>query len=371
MAEPLRVHHGKLHYYVREIFKRLRVPPKDASRTADVIVAAELYGIESEGVARLPFYVDRISGRLVNTSPRIKVVHEEPATATLDGDNGLGPVVACRAMELALIKAERTGMAAVAVRRSNHFGPAGYYARLALPREMIGLALTNAYPNVVPHSGAPPLVGANPIAIAAPALSGRPFVLDMSTSTAAPAKIEAAKRRSDEIPGGWALDAGGAPTRDPTVALKSQRLLPLGSGVEAGGYKGFGLAVAVDILCGVLSGGAFGLELSGASGGRPGVAKIGHFFAAIKVSAFGSYRDFLKRNEEMLKTLADPPGPRSTGFRTPGAREHETEQERRANGILLRPEIAKDLERVGRGLGLLEAWEQLRVSRREPPTGKE
>jgi len=363
MAEPFLVHHGKLHYYFREVFKRLRVPARDASKVADVLVAAELYGIESEGAARVPAYLHRISSGLVNLTPRLKVTNETDSAATLQGDNGLGPVVAAKAMDLAILKAERTGIAAVAVRNSNHFGPAGYYARLALARDMMGIALTNGHPDVVPRPGAPPLVGANPLAIAAPTRSGRAFVLDMATSSASPGKIEALHRRGEPIPKTWALDKKGSPTRDAGVALESLRLLPLGNDADGSSYKGFGLAVAVDVLCGVLSGGAFGLELAAGTAARPGVANVGHFFAAIKIKAFGSYPQFVSRNQEMLDRLVDPPGPRLAGLRYPGELQHETEEARRRDGIPLAPDVAKELARIGRSLGLQEAWEQLRSSR--------
>lgn len=366
MAEPIRAHPGKLHYYIREVFKRLRVPPRDASRTADVLVAADLAGIESEGVARLSFYVDRISSRLVNPSPRVRVASESPSAATLDGDNGLGPVLATRAMELAILKAERTGAAVVAVRNSNHFGMAAYYARLALARDMIGIALSNAYPAVLPPAHSRPMVGSNPIAIAAPALAAVPFVLAMCASAASVGKIEDARRQGQEIPEGWAFDGSGKPTTDPAAALKALRLLPLGGGVETGGHKGFGLALAIDVLCGVLPGGAFGQELSGAWGERPGVAKIGHLLAALRIRSFGPLARFKSRMDEMLGKLTRLEEPR---LFYPGEPEHEAERDRRANGILLPGELAFELSRLARSLGLEDAWEQLRAGRGRGASG--
>jgi LDH2 family malate/lactate/ureidoglycolate dehydrogenase len=365
MAEPIRAHPGKLHYYVREVFKRLRVPPRDASRTADVLVAADLAGIETEGVARLLFYVNRLSSRLVNRTPRVRVVSEVHSAATLDGDNGLGPVLATSAMELAIRKAERSGVGVVAVRNSNHFGMAGYYARLALSKDMIGLALSNGYPAVVPPGHRRPLVGSNPLAIAAPALSGPPFVLDMCTSAASLDKLEEARRLGREIPEGWGLDAAGKPTTDPAVALKALRLVPLGGTAQGGGHKGFGLALAVDVLCGVLSGGAFGQELSGAWGERPAAAKIGHLLAAVRIRAFGPLGRFKKRLDEMLVKLTRFSEPR---LFYPGEPEHEAERERRANGILLPADVALELERLARSLGLEEAWEQLLSGRGSEPS---
>jgi len=366
MAEPFHAHPGKLHYYIREVFKRLRVPPRDASRTADVLVAADLAGMESEGVARLSFYVDRISSRLVNPAPRLRIASESPSAAVLDGGNGLGPVLAARAMELAIRKAERTGAALVTVRNSNHFGMAGYYARLALAHDMIGVALSSAHPAVVPPGHTRPMVGSGPFAVAAPTLSGVPFVLDLSASAGSVGKIEDARRRGRPIPEGWALDGSGQPMTDPAAALKALRLLPLGGGAETGGYKGFGLALAIDVLCGVLSGGAFGQELAGAWGERPGVAKIGHLFAALRIRSFSPLARFKSRLDEMLGKLTRLEQPRVF---YPGEPEDQAERERRANGILLSGELSLELERLARSLGLEEAWAQVRAGRHPKGSG--
>ncbi|MFQ5790650.1 MAG: Ldh family oxidoreductase [Acidobacteriota bacterium] len=366
-GEPIFIRHGRLHYFVREIFKRLRVPRTDASHVADVLVAADLAGVEGEGVARVPFFADRLSSELINPTPNIKIeeLHRASSVATVDGDNGLGPVVAAKAMELALRKAKRAGVGAVAARRSNDFGMAGYYARMAFPERMIGVALSNAPPMVVPVYGTRAMYGVNPIAVAIPAAEGQsPFVLDMTTSATSKVRLEEACRNKETIPRGWALDASGQPTTDAETALKALRLLPLGSRPETGAHKGYGLGLAVDILCGVLSGGSFGLELSGAEGFKPAVAKIGHFFLAICADAFGPWVDFRNRINSMLRKIAASAAPGGPHVYYPGEPEYEIEQDRRANGIPLPPHVSTRLEGLARSLDIRDAWEHLLEGRK-------
>jgi LDH2 family malate/lactate/ureidoglycolate dehydrogenase len=283
----------------------------------------------------------------------------------MDGDNGPGPVIAQAAMELALAKAKRHGVAVVAVRRSNDFGMAGHYARMALSQQMIGIAMSNASPMVVPPGGSRSTVGSNPLAIAIPAAEGTcPFVLDIATSVTSKGKIEEAKRRGEAIPNGWALDSSGQPTTDPQVAIEALRLLPLGGQPETASHKGYGLGLAIDILCGVLSGGSFGPELSGAEGYKPGVAKIGHLFAAIRIRAFGPYVQFRNRIDHMLRKLTSKRDSTVPRVYYPGEPEFEMEQHRRAEGIPLSPAVATELEGIARGLELRDAWEHLLEGRK-------
>jgi LDH2 family malate/lactate/ureidoglycolate dehydrogenase len=363
--EILYVRPGRLHYFVREILKRLRVPAQDATKVSDMMVAADLAGVESQGVARLPFHAERLSSGLVNPVANIKTVHQSSSAATVDGDNGLGPVVASFAMDLALTKAKREGTAAVAVRRSNDFGMAGYYARRSLERQMIGIAMSNASPTVLPPGGTRSMLGTNPLAIAIPASENvSPFVLDMSTSVTTKAKLEEAEKSKSSIPEGWALDSTNHPTTDPATALEALRLLPLGSQLETGSYKGYGLALAIDILCGVLSGGGFGLELAGAEGGKPGVARIGHFFLALRIRAFGPYVNFRNRIDELLTKLTRKTNSDAPRIFYPGEPEFEMEQLRRAHGIPIPGDLSTRLEGMANGLDLADAWEHLLESRK-------
>ncbi len=363
--EILYVRPGRLHYFVREILKRLRVPAQDATKVADMMVAADLAGMDSEGVARLPFHVERLSSGLVNPVANLKTLHQSTSAATVDGDNGLGPVVASYAMDLALTKAKREGSAAVAVRRSNDFGMAGFYARRALERQMIGIAMSNASPSVLPPGGTRSMLGTNPLAIAVPASENvSPFVLDMSTSVASRGKIEEAHTEKRTIPEGWALDSENRPTTDPATALEALRFLPLGSRPETGSHKGYGLALAIDILCGVLSGSGFGLELAGADGQKPDVARIGHFFFALKIGAFGPYVNFRNRIDELLTKLTRKTSSDAPQIYYPGEPEYEMEQLRRAHGIPIPGNVSTRLAGMANGLDLADAWEHLLESRK-------
>ena len=357
MSETLFVRHGRLHYFVREVLKRLRLPAADASRVGDVLVAADLAGVEGEGVRRLPFFTSRIGSGLVNPVPRIEVVQQDQATAVVDGDNGMGHVVATRSMELALSLAKKFGVSAVAARHSNDFGMAGYYARLALAEQMIGIVASNAAPVMLPTYGKKPMLGSNPIAIAIPAVEDdAPFVLDMATTATSRSQLEDALRRREKIPPGLALDESGEPTDDPRRALEAMRLLPLGGLPDTGSHKGFGLALAVDLLAGVLSGGSCGRELKGAEGSHPDLAGIGHFFIAIRLEDFSPRVPLRNRIKEVMHQITSTPAEGAPRVYYPGEAEFAIEQERRATGIPLDPDVQSALEGLARRLDVRDLW---------------
>jgi LDH2 family malate/lactate/ureidoglycolate dehydrogenase len=360
MPKTIFVRHGRLHYFVREVLKRLRLPAPHASRVGDALVAADLAGIEGEGSSRLPFFASRIGAGLINPNAGMQVVLQDQATAIVDGDNGMGHVVGARSMELGIELARKFGVAAVAARNSNDFGMAGYYARLALAEQMIGVAVSNAAPAMVPTYGTRAMLGSNPIAIAIPsAEDDAPFVLDMATTATSRAELEDVVRRKVKIPAGLALDSSGEPVKSPKTALEAMMLLPLGSKPETGSYKGYGLALAVDVLAGVLAGGSFGRELAGAEGKHPGVAGIGHFFLVIRLRAFSPWVKFRNRFKDMLRQLATAPSKGAPRIYYPGEAEFAIEQERRATGIPLDPGRASELEGLARRLDMRDAWEHL------------
>jgi LDH2 family malate/lactate/ureidoglycolate dehydrogenase len=230
---------------------------------------------------------------------------------------------------------------------------------------MIGIAMSNASPMVLPPGGTRSMLGTNPIAIAIPASENvSPFVLDMSTSVVSKAKLEEAEKSNRPIPEGWALDSANRPTTDPATALEALRLLPLGSQPETGSHKGYGLALAIDVLCGVLSGGGFGLELAGAEGRKPGVARIGHFFLALRIRAFGPYVNFRNRIDELLTKLTKKTSSDASRIFYPGEPEFEMEQLRRAHGIPIPGDLSARLEGLANGLDLADAWEHLLESRK-------
>ena len=358
----VRVPAEALKAFCRQVFEKLDVSAEDARIVAEVLVASDLRGIESHGVARLRnFYVNRIREGAVPPRPQVKIVHETPVTAVIDGGGGLGHPTSHRAMKLAIEKACGVGAGFVTVRNSNHFGIAGYYAMLALERGCIGMAMTNGNRWVVPTFGRDPMLGTNPIAVAAPSGRERPFVLDMATSTAAVGKVEIAERAGKPIPLGWAIDKNGLPTTEPSPLLRDVRasigggMLPLGGAGELmGGHKGYGLAAWVDIFCGPLSGGAYadqihGLEASGAR--RPGI--LGHFFGAWQVDAFQPLGDFEAAMDDLQQRLK---GSRKAEGQdriyVAGEKEFEEAERRQRDGIPLHPTIVADLQTLGTEVGV-------------------
>ena len=248
--------------FVARVLEKVGVAPADAVIVADVLVAADLRGIESHGVARLEsYYVSRIRAGQIDPTPTVSTVRETATSLLIDAGNGLGHPVSKRTMERLLDKAAVSGAAFGAVRNSNHYGIAGYYAMMALDRDMIGIASTNTVRYGAPTYGRDLLLGTNPLAFAIPAKEEPAFVLDFATTTVPKGKLEVYTRKEKQLNPGWAIDENGFETLDPKIALKGA-LLPLGGyGVDNGGHKGYGLGLLVDILCGVLSGGAFGAGL--------------------------------------------------------------------------------------------------------------
>jgi LDH2 family malate/lactate/ureidoglycolate dehydrogenase len=333
---------AKLTSFVESVFLGLGLNPKDAATATESLVVADLYGIESHGVARLPFHARRIARGLVNLSAELSVVRETPSTLVLDADNGFGQSLAPRAMARCIEKAEQTGICLTTVRRSNHLGIAGYYVVMATKRGLGGMAMTNSSPLVVPTFGRDPRLGTNPIALGVPTGDGPPLVLDMATSTVAYGKLEVARRANVSIPSGWAVDDRGLPTTDPHAA---QFLTPLGGDRATSGHKGYGLGVFVDVFCGPLASGAWSRLVSGARGAdKP--SGIGHAFMAWRIDAFREPEEFYADLKEMIADLrATPPAPghEATGILVPGDPEHAAEVRHRQQGVPVRREVLDEL----------------------------
>ena len=344
-----RVNHRKLTRFVRLAFEKLSVPTNDAEIAADVLVMADLRGVDTHGVIRFSpdtWYVKALRDGVMNARPDIHIVSENASAALIDGDSGMGMVVGHRAMELAIQKAKTSGVALVGVRRSRHFGMSAYYAMRALPHDMIGMAMTNASIQVVPTFGREAKYGTNPICLAAPAKEELPFVLDMATTTAAAGKLEVAARRGEAVPFGWALNEKAEPTKDPRVAQKARRLLPLGGSREGGSHKGYGLAILVEILCGVLTGTVAALGLA-----EP--AERGHFFGAIHIESFRSVEDFKRDMDLLIRHLkSTPPLEGHDRVFVAGEIEFETAKERAARGIPLHDTILKGLRELSQQLSI-------------------
>ncbi len=302
--EPLRA-------YTIEVFAKLGVSGENAEITADVLLASDRRNIASHGVARLKRYVDGIRKGIMDPKAEPEIVKETPTTLAVDGHAGLGQVVSVKTMRMVIEKAKKMGMASAVIRNSNHYGIAGYCAMMALRHDLIGFSTTNSAPLVVPTFGKNALLGTNPIAIAVPAGSERPFVLDMATSTVPRGKLEIYDRLGKEIPPTWATDEAGHSTTDPGKVLKNLLdrtgggLAPLGgAGEEGRGYKGYDLAAVVEILSGGLSLASMGSEVYGRKGEPPDVC---HFLAALNPAAFGELDGFKQRMDSFIGMLKNVP----------------------------------------------------------------
>jgi L-2-hydroxycarboxylate dehydrogenase (NAD+) len=337
-----RVDHRKLTRFVSRAFEKLGVPQEDAAIAADALVSADLRGVETHGVIRFhpqAWYVKWLRDGEMKARPDMRIISENASSALLDADHGMGMVAGYRAMELAIRKAKDSGVAVVGVRNSRHFGMSAYYAMQALPHDMIGLAMTNASRQVVPTFGREAKFGTNPLCLAAPAKEELPFVFDMATNTAAAGKLEVAARRGEAIPIGWALDEKAAPTTDPRVAQKARRLLPLGGTREAGSHKGYGLAIMVEILCGVLTGTVTALSAN--------QVPRGHFFGAIDIGSFRPVSEFKSDMDRLIRELkSTAPIEGQERVYVAGEIEFETAKKRAAEGIPLHGSVLDGLKEV-------------------------
>jgi LDH2 family malate/lactate/ureidoglycolate dehydrogenase len=309
MEEYIRIKVDALRDFTVKVFQKLGVPAEDAGISADILITADQRGISSHGVQRLRRYVQEMQAGTTRPTADIKVIRETPNTILLSGGDGLGFVVAYRAMRMVIDKALKNNVALASVRDSNHFGIAGYYAMMALPHDLIGISLTNTTPTMPPTFGIDTILGTNPIAIAIPTVNERPVVLDMATSIVTAGKLELHRREGKKMPLKWAIDEWGNPSDDAAAVMDSflQRkrggLLPLGgAGEEEGGYKGYGLSFMVDILCGVLAGSKFGTGLYSVVNNTL-ENKVSHFFGAIRLEAFTEPALFKRLMDEYIHLL--------------------------------------------------------------------
>ncbi len=344
-----RVSEGELREFVIEVLTSLGVEREDAEIVADNLVMADLRGIESHGVQRLKRYVDGIRSGGIKLGKKGKVVHEGPSYALIDGEEGLGQVVAHRAMKLAIEKAKKTGIGVVVVRNSNHYGIAGYYAKMAAEEGMIGISMTNSRPLVAPTWGRERVLGTNPISLAAPTEEGI-FLLDMATSVVPMGKIEVYRRKGKELPEGWGINSEGKIAERPEEIFEGGALLPLGGlGEILGGHKGYGLSLMVDILSGILSGGTWSKHVKNTSEQNSNVC---HFFMAIDVQRFIPLEDFKRKMSEMLSEIKKTkllPGAKRIWVH--GEKGDLTMKTRRKVGIPIYEKVFEELNKIASELG--------------------
>ena len=348
----------ELRTFAINIFTKIGCSERDADTAANSLLSADLRGVDSHGLARLTGYVRLWEVQRVNATPDIKVVYETPSTAVVDGDAGLGLVVAPYAMRVAIQKATHVGSGWVSVKNSNHFGIAGAHAMLALEHDMIGIALTNASPLVAPTFSMERMLGTNPIAVAVPAGSQPPFVADMATTTAANGKLEMLQRKKDAAPLGWIQDKNGEASCNPDELKLGGSLLPLGGDREHGSHKGYALGSIVDIFSGILSGANYGPWVPpfpayiSMPANMPGEG-IGHFFGAMRIDAFRPALEFKKNMDQWIEAFHNAKRiDDSQGVLVPGDIEREIEIERRQNGIPLEESVVQELKELGVKLGV-------------------
>jgi len=322
-----------------DILRAVGALEDEAKIVADSLIKANLRGVDSHGVIRLPVYVNRVKHKTIVPGAPFTVVREAPSAALVDGGSGFGQVVAVKAMKLAIEKARRTGVGAVSVRNTNHFGMAAYYGLIALQNDMIGIITCNTSPWVAPWGGRIPMLGTNPVCVAIPSGGEIPIILDMATSATARGKIEKAAIEGKSIPKGWAINKEGKPTTDPVAALKGA-LLPFG------GPKGYCLSFIIDILSGALADAACGKSVVSLYP-EDHKCNIGQFFLALNVNAFIPIEDFKAKVDKFVHEIKTCPlAHEYTEILIPGEIEYRFEQKRLREGIPLSDETWQGLERL-------------------------
>lgn len=341
--KPKTVAGDKLKSFCCRCLYAIGISEEDARIISEVMIESNLRGIDSQGIIRLLTYVKRTKAGAMNPRPNLKIIRESPTIAVLDGDGGFGQLVSTKAMRIAMDKAKVMDVGIVGVLHSSHFGAASSYSTLCLPHDMIGFATTNASPTMAAWGGASHAVGNNPISYAIPTGTEIPIVLDMAQSVVGLGKLRVVAKKGEKIPLGWAINSRGEPTNDPNEGLHGGFLLPIG------GYKGYGLAVVMDILSGVLTGSPFGKDLP-----KKEIMiqeNCGHFFQAIKIEAFMPIREFKKRIDSLIRQIKA--SEKSIGTKEivlPGEIEYRTKKEREKKGVPIFPQLYVDLVKAGEEL---------------------
>ncbi|MGH9102772.1 MAG: Ldh family oxidoreductase, partial [Acidimicrobiales bacterium] len=346
-ARPRRVGIGRLEDFVRVVLCSLGLEPGDAATTAALMVAADARGADAHGVFRLAQYARRIRSGGINPRPQVTVVEDHPATAVVDGDNGMGHVVMSRAASIAIGKARSAGIGWVGVRRSNHAGPAGLYAAMAAEQSMVGLYLAIGNANhMAPWGGIEPLLSTNPIAVAVPAGRNPPVVLDMATTTVAYGRVKRVARAGGSIPEGWMIDAQGRSLTDPG-RIGEGTLLP------AGGYKGYGLSLVIGLIAGTLNGAAFGRSVVDFNADHTTVTNTGHSIVAVDVARFMDVATFGGMVDAACEDIqASPPVPGGPPVRIPGWQAAANLELSRRSGVPLTADLVAELDELAGSLGV-------------------
>lgn len=358
--QSIRVPVDKLADFMVAACVAMGIPRRDAEIIAEVLITSDLWGVRSHGVAHLKMYHERIKAGLQLPVTNWQVVKDTFTTAVMDGGNGMGMVVGYYAMKLAIEKARRYGLGAVAARNSSHYGVAGYYPVMAVKEGLVGLSVTNAHPSIAPTFGVRPMLGTNPIAVAAPTDEPFPFMFDAATSVAPRGKIEIAARANAPIPEGWVIDQDGKSATDSNGMIKRMNegtlaLLPVGGmGELTGGHKGYGLATMVEIFSAAFQNGTYlwGLTDTNAAG-KSQFLRIGHFFLAIDIEHFIPLADFKRITGDMMRELRSAPRvPDQPRIYTAGEKEYYNTQRVMAEGVEITPGVRKGLNALRQELNI-------------------
>ncbi len=361
MSEKRLIMAIELKLFMEQVLKSYKVPDDEAEIVADVLISADIQGIDSHGIGRFkPIYVDRLEEGILEPVTRLEVVSDNMATAILDAHDGFGHVAGKRAMELAIEKAKIYGISIVSVKNSSHYGIAGYYAQMAAEKGMIGITGTNARPSIAPTFGVENMLGTNPLTLAIPSDEDFDFVLDCATSTTQRGKIEKYARENRPLPKGWVIDHQGNSGEDPKLVLDQlvkgyAALTPLGGvGEDNGGYKGYGYATFIEILSSGLHLGPFMQSLVGKDeSGKPAPYRLGHFFIAINVSHFVDEESFRKHTGDILRALrASQKAPGEDRIYTAGEKEHIFRLQREKTGIPIDNVVYDQIRELQRRCGL-------------------
>ncbi|GAX89822.1 Ldh family oxidoreductase [Effusibacillus lacus] len=335
-----------LRKYVSAVLQTVGLPVQDSDIVAESLVSANLRGVDSHGVTRLPIYVKRLKLGVANPDPQVKVVEESDATLLIDGDDGMGQVVGTRAIRLGIEKARKSGAVFIGVKRSTHFGTGAFFVQQGVNADLVTYAMSNAPATMAPWGGIQPYIGTNPYAFGVPVGKHKPIILDMATSVVARGKIIMAAQKGEEIPLGWAIDKEGRPTTDAAAALE-------GSVLPFGGPKGYAISLMIDIMSGVLTGAGFGPHINNIYGDFDKPQNVGHFFQLVDINRFMPADLFKQRIDQMIDEIKSALRAAGTDeIFLPGEIEFRVERQRLEQGIPLSREVYVDIKKVGEECGV-------------------
>jgi L-2-hydroxycarboxylate dehydrogenase (NAD+) len=347
-----------LEQFTRKVFEKMGCSPEDAKMATDVFIAAELRGYSSHGMIRIKDYYQLWKANRINIKPNVRIVHESPSTAVVDGDGAIGMIAATKSMQIAIEKAKSAGTGWVSTKGSNHYGFAGYYSMMALKHDMIGISLTIANPLVAPTGSVEPMLGTNPISVSVPAGKYPPFVSDFSTTPIARGKLAIAAKKGEKIPLGWVQDANGMPSDDPDVITRGGSMVTLGGTIQHGSHKGYALSAIVDILSAVLSGANFGPFCPPSLAYLPVKEEkvgegTGHFFGAMRIDGFQKPEEFKSQMDLWIETFRNAkPATDCERVLIPGDIEREKEERIRREGINVIEPVQKEVKELADELGI-------------------